>query len=352
MLLTILTLLATAAKLFVDVSAQVTTDVTCQTQYNWMTNSIGQSPCFIASALQGQCNGGVFNLTALVPVAGNYYLPPSAGTDDICTCSTVTLAIVSACAICQGGLPTKWNMWSSNCSNVYVDIFPSRIPQGVVVPAWAYLDVIPSNQFNVTAAQADTNAPESTGPAPTTLSPTSTLSTGPAISSTTSSTSPAAASTSPAAASTAPPSGSNAGAIAGGVVGGVIFLGLIAGAIVLFLTRSRRTDMAPYTINGAPSDVRGDAPLDSPPPMPQEYGHPMHGAFGQTTPMVYDPLGRNTSPTTVSSFAQNTSRVNYPWDENNTRVSATPATESGQVLYSQSEKPAPPSYHVTTEQVH
>jgi hypothetical protein len=51
-------------------------------------------------------------------------------------------------------------------------------------------------------------------------------------------------------------------------------LGLIATAIAIFLTRHRRgREWGPSSLDG----TRSDAPLQSPPPMSQEHGSPVHG---------------------------------------------------------------------------
>ena len=71
---------------------------------------------------------------------------------------------------------------------------------------------------------------------------------------------------------------SNAGAIAGGVVGGVVGLGLIAGAVVAFFMRRRKTKTAPSSAYGSPygQGPPSEAPLDSPPLM-QQFSQPPYG---------------------------------------------------------------------------
>jgi len=260
-----LSLLAIAAKLFVGVSAQATTNATCLPLYSWMSNSKGQSPCLVASYLQSACNNGDWTVTDLPP--GSHYTGPDTAENSVCQCSTVTYSTISACGICQNRTAEGWTSWSYNCTSVFPEEFTKNIPPGTAVPAWAYLDVTTEDEINLSDMQADMNAPESTGTSAPTASASSIPSGAPA-----------------------PTSGSNkssnAGVIAGGVVGG---LGLFVGAVVIFFVRRGRIRRAPSASFG----TYGANPLHSPSPMSQ-YGH---GVAMQTTPpRLYNPSDPSTFP--------------------------------------------------------
>jgi len=268
-----LSLLAIATKVFVGVSAQATSNATCQPEYNWMTNSKGQNPCLVASYLQGACNNGDWGVVELPP--GTHYTGPTQDEVNACQCSTVTYSMISACGICQNGTAEGWTTWSTNCSTLYVTQFTDNIPPGTAVPAWAYLNVTIEDEFNPIAAEAEaeTNLPESTG----TSAPTASASSSPI----------------------GPPSSgsnksSNAGAIAGGVVGGLVGLGLVAGVIAICLVRQRRAHRAPSASFGTYGN--GANPTRSPPPMSQEYRHPVYGAGVQTPLKLYNPSDPSTHP--------------------------------------------------------
>ncbi|KAI0777159.1 hypothetical protein BC629DRAFT_635973 [Irpex lacteus] len=138
-------------------SAQTTT-ATCGSQYSWMNNDKGQSPCLVAAYLNGQCLSVPAASSVLpleqIPGVTDYYAPPSTGllspTD--CNCNTVLYSLLAACGACQGQGFTTWKLWEANCPTVFVTKFPDDIPSAVSVPQWAYLDVTTDNDFNVTAA--------------------------------------------------------------------------------------------------------------------------------------------------------------------------------------------------------
>ncbi|KAG7092591.1 hypothetical protein E1B28_008934 [Marasmius oreades] len=193
------------------------------TGFDWAFNSKGQSPCDVASYLASVCNAGQFEVPAIN--ATQTYLGPTLQTANPCRCNTVFYSLLSACAACQNRNYSylKWSLWSTNCSSVHTN-FPEDIPSGTAVPSWAYIDITSSDAFDPIRAKSSANGAESTGtPKPTASNIPSALQ------------SPTA---------TSQPSGSggssNAGAIAGGVVGGVAGLAIIA-ALAFWLFRRRRS---------------------------------------------------------------------------------------------------------------
>ncbi|KZT26502.1 hypothetical protein NEOLEDRAFT_1131999 [Neolentinus lepideus HHB14362 ss-1] len=205
-----------------------TSDGVCSID-TWTGNSLGQSPCLVASYLQGVCDGGAYHVPAL-PAKYSYNGPTQASAND-CLCNTVTYNLMSACSACQNGTVIAWSTWNTNCSTIYTD-YPEYIPSGTRVPGWAYLNVT-EDFWNGTAAEADVAAPESTNPIqkPTgsvVASASATLNASPlaSMNSATSSTS------------------SNKGAIVGGVVGAVLGAAVIVGLTWIVLHR-RRTQETP-----------------------------------------------------------------------------------------------------------
>jgi hypothetical protein len=128
--------------------------------------------------------------------------------------------MLSACANCQGRNYIRWSAYNANCTTVYSQVFAQPIPIGLKVPAWAYQEVDTSDNFNITSAQS-TKGPESTR-----------ISSG-----------------APGPTNTSPPTGgakkTNVGAIAGGVVGGVVALGIIACLIFFFVIRKKKQEPVP-----------------------------------------------------------------------------------------------------------
>ncbi|THG99064.1 hypothetical protein EW026_g3210 [Hermanssonia centrifuga] len=199
------------------------TNATCLVGFEWMTNSRGQSPCLIAAYLNSACI--------------------SDPTD-----ATVFYSVIGACAACQDRDNLPWSGWDSNCSTVYNSVWPTNIPTGTAIPAWAYLDVVEPDSFNITAAQAlaDEDLPESTaaaGPSATSGSSGSSTSSSASIFASSS-----AHTLTPEAANSSSGSKSNVGPIVGGVVGGIGGAAIIAAAIAFWLIKRRRASkVAPST---------------------------------------------------------------------------------------------------------
>ncbi|KAH7098574.1 hypothetical protein BKA62DRAFT_712749 [Auriculariales sp. MPI-PUGE-AT-0066] len=160
------------------------TNASCLPQYDWMFNTLDQSPCQVASWLAGACIDDVFNIDSLQP--GKHYIgPATTQLSSPCVCSSVEYALVSACGMCQGESSTqKWSTWIKNCTagDTMSNGYNHEIPSGTRVPAWAYIDIPMADMLDLNAAQS----------------------------------------------------------IASGVIGGLAFLGVIAIAIVWLCLRKRR----------------------------------------------------------------------------------------------------------------
>lgn len=199
---------------------QATTTAVCGSQYGWMNNNRGQSPCLVAAYLQGACGDGEWTVPALPSTTGQQlaYDSPTNATQSLCTCSAAVYNLMSACAACQGGGWRLFAPWATQCTSANLltlpNSFPTNIPvpSDTTIPAYAAKDprTWSDGRFNLVEAQAIAQNITSNTVTSSTSSPTTASS---------SSTSPSGSSTS---------NNSNTGAIVGGVVGGVLGLALIA----------------------------------------------------------------------------------------------------------------------------
>ncbi|EGN97447.1 hypothetical protein SERLA73DRAFT_169774 [Serpula lacrymans var. lacrymans S7.3] len=252
--------------------ATQTSNVTCASSFGWANNSLNQTPCTVASYLEGVCNGGEWDIPALPP--NEHYLAPSLSDANNCQCNSVVYSLISACAACQNQLWVSWDTWSTNCSGyVYFMTYPNNIPQETVVPAWAYLNVtaVGAGTFSINASMQDSSAPASSATSSqSTLGPISNPTNIPLSSSKSSS--------------------SNTGAIAGGVVGGVVGLAIIVAGAVWFMRRRARS---------ADRYLREKPSFDSSPIgqtiSPYNFNEPVQGST-QALPKVYDPDDPSTFP--------------------------------------------------------
>ncbi|KAJ7097753.1 hypothetical protein B0H15DRAFT_822516 [Mycena belliarum] len=275
-----LSLVVFSSLVFAGITTAQTTNATCSPSFQWAYNSLNQSPCLVAAFLASVCNDGQFMVPALINDL-SFYTGPTVAQANACACSSVFYSLLSACADCQSGKVLTWSTFNANCSTVYPQIYKDSIPSGTAVPHWAYQNVTANNGFNITVAQMQLNAPESTA--------------NPKATSTTLPPSPIDSSS---------PKKSHAGAIAGGVVGGVVFIFMICMAAFWFIRRSRK----------------GNAPSNFVQPT-MAYHHtgdatPFSSAI--QTPKLYNPADPSTFPSSPSSAMYNSGRVQSPSYTGNT----------------------------------
>ncbi|KAK0483724.1 hypothetical protein IW261DRAFT_976498 [Armillaria novae-zelandiae] len=107
----------------------------------------------VAAYLISQCTDEPFTLNPLP--AGTHYVGPTSPQDaNECECSSVVYSLVSACAACQERNYEGWDVWRTNCSNIYYSVFPKNIPILTTVPVWAYVDYTDIDTFNPQDAQS------------------------------------------------------------------------------------------------------------------------------------------------------------------------------------------------------
>jgi len=119
--------------------AQVTAPNCTVSGWDWTSNSLGQSPCYVAASLESTCNGGQFTIPALL--SDYVYVGPSVGQNNTCICGIVVYSLASACGGCQGSSWISWNVWSFNCTSVDTG-YSNVIPNETRVPDWAYLKLV------------------------------------------------------------------------------------------------------------------------------------------------------------------------------------------------------------------
>jgi hypothetical protein len=219
-------------------------------------------------ALGGACVNGAFTLDPLLP--GYVYLGPTQLAANSCRCSTVYYSLLSACAYCQNQTYLDWSIYDQNCTYVYNQVFIDPIPSTIVVPHYAYLDVVTDNTFNVNAAMT-AGGPESSPVPPAT--------------SATSATTAKATATNTSVAGTSKKV--NIGAIVGGVVGGIAVFVFVVGLIVFIMRRRKKSVSTPSTTTYAPYSS------------PQMSGADMN--YNSTVPTmtsgrIYDPNDPSTFP--------------------------------------------------------
>jgi len=280
-----------------------TTQASCGPQYSWMFNSLGQSPCQVAAFLGTLCApSGNYNVPQ--DPGGNVHydpgFPPSR-----CDCTTVEYSLYSACAACQSASFSPWANWSKNCSaagfgSVVDGAFPASlgIPNGTAVPAWAFQKILSSNPstFNVSEAQLVGDMPEGLpskpGAQPSSSTPSSTASPAPSTSS--------------------PPSAGrkNVGAIAGGVVGGVFGLAIIAALLTWCCLRRRRAEPQPPVVDNA-STLATSSVYN--PPMSSKPYNPDDPSTFPPTPMSFSHSSKPSM--SVGSTLNNEGSTNWsPYD--------------------------------------
>ncbi|TFK42437.1 hypothetical protein BDQ12DRAFT_274686 [Crucibulum laeve] len=214
--------------LAIQVLAQSTEVTQCISEYQWSINSLNQNPCMVAAYLETQCTPQQPYDVPILP-AGNHYTAPNFTAATPCLCSSVTYQLISACAGCQGRNFLNWTSWSINCPVVKFLTYPMAIPPATEVATWAYLNVTQTNDtFDPTVARNNVGKP-STIPsnAPTTSSSNSLVASNPTASIASDGTDSTAS------------KHSNAGAIAGGVVGGLAFLAIV-GLLAFWLILRKR----------------------------------------------------------------------------------------------------------------
>jgi len=109
------------------------------------------------------------NVPALIP--HYHYQPPTQAQANNCQCSSVVYSLLGVCGLCQSDVPIQqdnsqvsWSAWITNCASSMVSVskYPNNISSATAVPAWAYLDVVTTDNLNLGSATQAIYLPEST----------------------------------------------------------------------------------------------------------------------------------------------------------------------------------------------
>lgn len=205
----------------------VQSQATCLNSFDWMDNSLSQSPCIVAAYLLSSCAGGDWTIQAVT--ANSHYTPPGKTDANGCKCSWVVYNTLQACADCQGqnfeSAMLSWSGYNGNCTGSLLstkDYYPPQtpIPAETAVPFWATTN--PSTWhdgiFDPSMAQSIANRGNSD----------ITQSTRPG---------------------NANGKKSNKGAIAGGVIGGIVFLVFVILAFLFIRSRRNRRQAGTSVLN-------------------------------------------------------------------------------------------------------
>ncbi|KAJ3851624.1 hypothetical protein EV368DRAFT_42726 [Lentinula lateritia] len=238
-------------------------------------NSLSQDPCTAATYLGAVCNNGL-QVPALP--ASNHYTGPSPGQATTCECSTLTYMLISACGACQNRTWISWQIWSQNCPIIERAYrFPVPLPTTTDVPSWAFM--------NISTAHATLSQPTSTSDTASSSSASSqtspffistSISTSTSVLSSTTTVSPTS--------SLSSASPNHAGAIAGGVVGGLTLLVALALVFLWFCVRRKRNAAEPL------EPVTVQTLNDTSPKM--KTNSTSHNASMSTVPTPYTYVGR------------------------------------------------------------
>ncbi|KAF9073491.1 hypothetical protein BDP27DRAFT_1416980 [Rhodocollybia butyracea] len=207
-----------------------TSNTTCVSGFSWANDASNNSPCLVAAAVVGACLNADYNVPPLM-ASNHYNVPGDPGQPaDVCTCSWAAYNLFSACTACQGLTASllPWAGYHTNCNGSLLSnttYYPSDVVtlDNTSIPFYATTNpVLWQNAiFSVSQAQniSEQGHPDVYGAPITTSTPSEHK--------------------------------SNAGAIGGGVAGGVVVL---IGAVVAWWILRKRG----YTWrkrNGKPQEI-------------------------------------------------------------------------------------------------
>ncbi|KIM71923.1 hypothetical protein PILCRDRAFT_489302 [Piloderma croceum F 1598] len=120
----------------------ISVNASCLSEFSWMNNGKGQSPCVVAAWEEEPCASSTWNIVALPP--GFQYDPPNSTEANPCSCSWATYNLFAACTVCQSSTDfVSWGDWQYNCGEFVSDTtyFPSdknfTLPSETSIPFWA-----------------------------------------------------------------------------------------------------------------------------------------------------------------------------------------------------------------------
>ncbi|KAH9894134.1 hypothetical protein C8Q73DRAFT_694635, partial [Cubamyces lactineus] len=117
--------------------------------FSWVNNADGLSPCDVCGILVGACDGQTCRSTH--PTRAEY-LRVRDQLQTPCFCNTLSYSLRAACELCTNvAMQTESEYIASQCDQGLLKTFPCSLLPNVVVPEWAYQDVV-DGWFNDTPA--------------------------------------------------------------------------------------------------------------------------------------------------------------------------------------------------------
>ncbi|EAU88752.2 hypothetical protein CC1G_01125 [Coprinopsis cinerea okayama7 len=142
-----------------------TSKAVCLPYYTWINNSQGKTPCEVAASLQSVCSeDGIFEV---LPLAEDQHYPGPTLVANANTWEDSEKVSLTATYVYFNS--DKLGILGGANGPPIVLKFPESLPEGVLVPAWAYQDVTESDTFDQFLARENANATESSAvsaPAP------------------------------------------------------------------------------------------------------------------------------------------------------------------------------------------
>ncbi|KAG1857075.1 hypothetical protein F4604DRAFT_1202327 [Suillus subluteus] len=145
------------------VKRTVISPANCTSEYSWMDDGRGDSPCLTVAYVEAACSGSN-NYDQPILQNGYSYSLPNSSTANACYCSWSSYNLMMACTICQNNNNSaiwEWPQWANGCtanSSWTQEYFPSGYVLGgnASIPYWAITNPTAwtSATFNIMQANA------------------------------------------------------------------------------------------------------------------------------------------------------------------------------------------------------
>ncbi|KAG2101813.1 uncharacterized protein F5147DRAFT_708106 [Suillus discolor] len=144
------------------VKRNIGSSATCMSEYSWMDDSQGNSPCLTVAYVEAPCYEN--NYVQPVLQSGYSYTLPNSSNANACYCSWSSYNLMMACTLCQGANDSsvwEWPAWADGCAanqSWTQEYFPSGyvLAGDASIPYWATTN--PSTWTYATFNIPDANA--------------------------------------------------------------------------------------------------------------------------------------------------------------------------------------------------
>ncbi|KAG2101810.1 uncharacterized protein F5147DRAFT_295966 [Suillus discolor] len=125
------------------VKRNIGSSATCMSEYSWMDNSQGYSPCTTVAYVEAPCYENNYDQPILLN--DTFYNLPNSSNANACYCSWSSYNLMMACTLCQGvstSSVSEWPAWAAGCptnQNWTQEYYPSGyvLTGDVSIPYWA-----------------------------------------------------------------------------------------------------------------------------------------------------------------------------------------------------------------------